>query len=93
MKRFVQSDGRTQSILLRESLDNYLTEANPVRVVDVFVDEFDLAQLGFDCVEPAATGQPSYHPGVTLKIYTTRTVIPSKLWSVELSPVWHTPYI
>ncbi|MFI2549768.1 IS1182 family transposase [Streptomyces rochei] len=69
MKRFVQGDSRTQSILLPESLDDYVTEANPVRVVDVFVDELDLAQLGFEGVEPATTGRPSYHPGVMLKIY------------------------
>jgi hypothetical protein len=40
MKRFVEGDSR---ILLPESLGDYVTEANPVRVVDVFVDELDLA--------------------------------------------------
>jgi transposase len=44
-------------------------EANPVRVVDVFVDELDLHKLGFEGVEPALTGRPSYHPEVMLKIY------------------------
>lgn len=61
MKRFVQGDSRTQSILLPESLDDYVTEANPVRVVDVF-DELDLAQLGFEGVEPAATGRNTWSP-------------------------------
>jgi transposase len=69
MKRFVQGDSRTQSILLPESLDDYETDTNPVRVIDVFVDELDLGQLGFDGVEPAVTGRPSYHPEVMLKIY------------------------
>ncbi|MFM0174625.1 IS1182 family transposase [Paraburkholderia sediminicola] len=69
MKRFVQGDSRTQSILLPESLDDYVTDTNPVRVIDVFVDELDLGQLGFDGVEPADTGRPSYHPEVMLKIY------------------------
>jgi Transposase domain (DUF772)/Transposase DDE domain len=41
----------------------------PVRVVDVFVDELKLHQLGFDGVKPAATGRPSYHPAVLLKVY------------------------
>jgi hypothetical protein len=68
MKRFVQGDSRTQSILLPESLDDYVTDTNPVRVIDVFVDELDLGQLGFDGVEPADTGRPSYHPEVMLKI-------------------------
>ena len=69
MKRFIQGDSRTQSILLPESLDDYVTDTNPVRVIDVFVDELDLGQLGFDGVEPADTGRPSYHPEVMLKIY------------------------
>src|ERR1700688_2714377 len=69
MKRFVQGDSRTQSFLLPEALDDYVTETNPVRVVDVFVDELDLRQLGFEGVEPALTGRPSYHPDVMLKIY------------------------
>jgi transposase len=68
MKRFVQGDSRTQSILLPESLDDYVTDTNPVRVIDVFVDELDLGQVGFDGVEPAVTGRPSYHPEVMLKI-------------------------
>ena len=69
MKRFVQGDNRTQSFLLPEALDDYVTDTNPVRVVDVFVDELDLPKLGFDGVEPALTGRPSYHPEVMLKIY------------------------
>ena len=60
MKRFVQGDNRTQSLLLPEALDDYVTDTNPVRVVDVFVDELDLHQLGFEGVEPALTGRPSY---------------------------------
>jgi transposase len=59
MKRFVQGDNRTQSFLLPESLDDYVSDTNPVRVVDVFVDELDLQKLGFEGVEPAHTGRPS----------------------------------
>jgi transposase len=69
MKRFVQGASRTQGTLLPESLDDYVTDTNPVRVVDVFVDELDLGKLGFEGVDPAATGRPSYHPAVLLKIY------------------------
>lgn len=69
MKRFVQGDSRTQSFLLPEALEDYVTDTNPVRVVDVFVDELDLQKLGFEGVEPALTGRPSYHPEVMLKIY------------------------
>jgi len=69
MKRFIEGETRTQVTLLPECLDDYVTEENPVRVVDVFVDELDLGALGFEGVDPAATGRPAYHPAVLLKIY------------------------
>ena len=69
MKRFIQGECRTQSVLLPESLDDYVDESNPARVVDVFVDELDLARLGFEGIKPAATGRPAYHPAVLLKLY------------------------
>jgi transposase len=69
MKRFIQGESRTQSTLLPELLDDYIADSNPVRVVDVFVDELDLGQLGFEGVVPAATGRPAYHPAVLLKLY------------------------
>lgn len=69
MKRFIQGEHRGQSTLLPESLDDYVSDTNPVRVVDVFVDELDLTTLGFDGAIPADTGRPAYHPAVLLKIY------------------------
>src|SRR3981081_324488 len=69
MTRFVVGDDRSQSTLFPERLDDYLGEDNPVRAIDVFVDELDLAKLGFDGVEPEATGRPAYHPATLLKIY------------------------
>ena len=69
MSRFVQgADGRQQT-LLPECLDDYVAEDNPVRVVDVFVDEPDLRGLGFEGMTPAATGRPAYHPAMLLKLY------------------------
>ena len=62
MKRFIEGESRTQSTLLPAVLDDYIAEANPVRVVDVFVDELELGSLGFAGVDPAATGRPAYHP-------------------------------
>jgi transposase len=67
MKRFVEGEDRTQGVLLPEFLDDYVAEDNPVRVIDVFVDELDLQALGFDVV-PEATGRPAYHPATMLKI-------------------------
>ena len=46
MKRFIESEDRNQSTLFPERLDDYIAEDNPVRVVDVFVDELDLGRLG-----------------------------------------------
>src|ERR1017187_8422745 len=69
MKRFVEGEDRRQGALLPEYLDDYVAEENPVRVIDVFVDELDLAALEFEGVVPEATGRPSYHPGLMLKIY------------------------
>jgi transposase len=69
MKRFVEGVDRSQSTLFPESLEDFVAEDNPVRVVDVFVDELDLGGLGFVRVEPRATGRPSYHPSVLLKLY------------------------
>ena len=69
MKRFVEGADRGQSTLLPECLDDWIDEANPVRVIDAFVDVLDLAGLGFDGVEPAATGRPAFHPSVLLKLY------------------------
>jgi transposase len=69
MKRFVAGVDREQSTLLPECLDDFIDESNPVRVIDAFVDALDLAELGFDGVEPAATGRPSYHPSLLLKLY------------------------
>src|SRR6476619_474690 len=69
MTRFVVGDDRSQSTLFPERLDDYLGEDNPVRAIDVFVDELDLAVLGFGGVEPEATGRPAYHPATLLKIY------------------------
>ncbi len=69
MKRFVEGVDRSQSTLFPERLEEWIGDDNPVRVVDVFVDELDLAGLGFVRVEPRATGRPSYHPSVLLKLY------------------------
>ena len=69
MKRFVEGEDRSQRTLFPERLDDYVGEDNPVRVVDVFVDELNLGGLGFTRVDPRATGRPSYHPSVLLKLY------------------------
>jgi transposase len=64
MKGFVSGPERAQA-LLPECLEDWVDESNPVRVIDAF----DLADLGFDGVEPEATGRPSYHPSTHLMLY------------------------
>src|SRR5215470_12094282 len=69
MKRFVEGTDRKQSTLFPECLEDWVDENNSVQVIDVFVDELDLAELGFEGVAPEITGRPSYHPSVLLKLY------------------------
>ena len=69
MKRFIEGQDRSQSTLFPERLEDYIAEDNPVRVVDVFVEELDLELAGFEGMHPEATGRPGYHPATLLKIY------------------------
>ncbi len=69
MRRFIEGAERGQHSLLPNSLDDYVGEDNPVRVIDVFIDELDLSGLGFAGVVPATTGRPGYHPATLLKLY------------------------
>jgi transposase len=69
MNRFIEGEDRNQSTLFPECLEDYIAEDNPVRVIDVFVDELDLGQLGFGRVESKVTGRPAYHASLLLKLY------------------------
>jgi transposase len=69
MRRFVEGVDRGQSTLFPECLEDWICEDNPVRVIDVFVQELDLAEHRFSGVDPEATGRPSYHPSLLLKLY------------------------
>jgi len=69
MKRYIEGVDRGQSTLFPACLEDWVDEVNPVRVIDVFVDELDLGGLGFGRAEPEATGRPGYHPSVLLKLY------------------------
>jgi transposase len=69
MGRYIEGQGRTQSTLFPERLDDWIDEDNSVRAIDVFVDALNLKDLGFDRAAPADTGRPAYHPAVLLKLY------------------------
>lgn len=62
MKRFVEGECRDQPVLFPERLEDWITDDNPVRVIDAFVDELDLEELGFGGAVAAETGRPAYHP-------------------------------
>jgi transposase len=69
MSGFIQGADRNQGYLLPERIDEYVAEDSPVRVIEAFVEELDLARLGFARLEAKATGRPAYHPATLLKIY------------------------
>jgi transposase len=69
MGRFVEATDRAQSSFLPVCLEDYVDPDNPVRIIDAFVDELDLAELGFARVQPALTGRPGYAPAMMLKLY------------------------
>jgi transposase len=68
MSGFIEGDDRRQVTLFPESLDDYIAEDSPVRVIDVFIDELDISGLGFKTVAEV-TGRPGYHPATLLKLY------------------------
>jgi len=67
MKRYIESVSRDQGTLFPDHLEDWINDENVVRVIDAFVDELDLVDLGFDLAE--ATGRPGYHPSILLKLY------------------------
>src|SRR5205085_1942547 len=69
MHRFIGGEDWMQPALLPHCLEDYVDEENPVRVIEVFIDELDLASLGFSGMTPAVTGRPAYRPATLLKIY------------------------
>src|SRR3974377_1576440 len=69
MRRFVEGMDHGQTTLFPECLEDWIDGDNPVRVIEAFVDGLDLSGLGFDGAAPEATGRPSYHPTVLLKLY------------------------
>jgi len=68
VSKFIEGQSRTQSTLFPDCLDDYVSEENSVRVIDVFVDSIDLNDLGFITI-PKNTGRPSYLPASMLKLY------------------------
>lgn len=68
MSGFIEGENRQQATMFPERLDDYITEENSVRVIDVFIDSLSISELGFKS-EPEYTGRPGYHPSTMLKLY------------------------
>src|SRR3974390_1865870 len=69
MSGFICGADRGQATMFPAQLEDYVAEDNPVRVIDFFVDQLDLRELGFSAVDPREIGRPAYHPAGMLKIY------------------------
>ena len=66
---FIKGTPRSDVLLFDEAIDDYITDDNPVRFINAFVDNLDLNQLGFSRTQPAHTGRPAYSPADLLKLY------------------------
>src|SRR5260370_41582182 len=66
---YIRGTSRHQVMLFPESVEDYITEDNPVRFIDAFVASLDLNGLGFRRAQPAETGRPAYDPGDLLQLY------------------------
>jgi transposase len=69
MSGYIEGTDRSQATLFPDRLEDWIDEDSPVRVIDLFVDEIDLGEIGFLRTAPAQTGRPGYHPSVLLKLF------------------------
>lgn len=77
MAQYIEGDDRSQVMLLPPAVDDYVSAASPVRAIDAFVDQLDLANLGFKIRTAASEGRSSYDPATLLKLY---------LWATSSAP-------
>ena len=68
MSGFIEGEDRNQATLFPDRLDDYVAEDSAVGVIDVFIEELDIPDLGFK-TEASDTGRPGYQPSTMLKIY------------------------
>jgi len=66
---YISGEDRNQSILFPQSLEEYITKDNPVRIINEYVTQLDLQKLKFTHASPKEKGRPAYHPGDMLRIY------------------------
>ena len=66
---YIEGQDRKQAVLFPEILEDYISEENPVRFIDVFIEGLDLSEMGFGRAVPKETGRPPYDPGDLLRLY------------------------
>lgn len=69
MMRYIEGIARKRKIAFPEYIDEYITEDNPVRVIDEFVNSLDISDMGFKNAVPSNTGRPGFDPRDLLKLY------------------------
>jgi transposase len=67
--KYIETENKHQTILLPNKLDNYITQENPTRIIDAFINTLNLKQLGFTKTTPTTQGRPAYHPNMILKLW------------------------
>jgi transposase len=66
---YVKGEDRRQLTLFPESIEDYITDDNPVRVIDCYVDQVDMVSYGFKFAICPQIGRPPYDPRTMLKLY------------------------
>jgi transposase len=66
---YVEGQDRKQTMLFPEVLEDYISEENPVRFIDVFIEGLDLSEMGFGRAVPKERGRPPYDPADLLRLY------------------------
>lgn len=66
---YIEGEDRNQIILFPESIDEYVSDNNSIRIIDEYTKQLDLKRLGFKRAVNPLTGRPPYHPKDMLKLY------------------------
>ncbi len=66
---YIEGEDRNQIILFPESIDEYVSDNNSIRIIDEYIKQLDLRRLGFKRAVNPLTGRPPYHPKDMLKLY------------------------
>ena len=66
---FISGESREQTVLLPDTIEDYIGKNNAVRIIDTFINSLDLREMDFVRYEPNSTGRPMYDPKDMLKLY------------------------